>query len=86
MFNVESKLTCFVDASHGPPSGNITTRHVGDLGNITSNSNGVAFVNITDTIIDLYNATRMILGRTMVVHAMLDDGGNTSNVGSNTTG
>ena len=86
MISIRYRLICLVDASHGPPSGNIYTRHVGDLGNITSNSNGVALVNINDTIIDLYNATRSILNRTMVVHSMYDDGGSTNNGTSATTG
>lgn len=86
MCNIARKLICFLDVSHGPPSANISYRHVGDLGNITANSIGIIIVNITDSIIDLYNMTRSILNRSMVVHAMFDDGGYTNNSQSSTTG
>ena len=79
-------MPSFSDVSHGPREGNITTRHVGDLGNITTNGTGAVYVNITDSIIDLYNATRSILSLTLVVHDMSDDGGNTGVGQSNTTG
>ena len=86
MSDIARKLICFPDVSHGPPSANISSRHVGDLGNITAGPNGIIIVNITDYIIDLYNMTRSILNRSMVVHAMFDDGGNTNNSLSSTTG
>lgn len=71
------KLIPFSDVSHGPPTANITSRHVGDLGNITANATGAVYVNITDSIIQLYNITQSIINRTIVVHAMYDDGGST---------
>jgi Cu-Zn family superoxide dismutase len=43
-------------------------RHVGDLGNIEANAEGVATVNITDTVIRL-NGEHPIVGKAMVVHA-----------------
>lgn len=86
MFNVENRVTCFVDVAHGPQTNNITNRHVGDLGNLTSDNDGTVIVNMNDTIIDLYNTTRSILNRTMIIHAMLDDGGYTNVDMSNTTG
>lgn len=70
-----------LDANHGLPPGNVTTRHVGDLGNIMMNSNNTAIVNITDSIIDLYNATRSIVNRTLVIHATYDNGTSNSSSG-----
>lgn len=76
----------FSDTSHGPLSANITSRHVGDLGNITASADGTIYVNITDSIIQLYNTTQSILNRTFIIHSMLDDGGMTGVGESNTTG
>jgi Cu-Zn family superoxide dismutase len=50
-------------------------RHVGDLGNITTDTNGMVYVNITDIIIQFYNTTQSIAGLTIIVHQMFDDGG-----------
>jgi superoxide dismutase, Cu-Zn family len=47
-------------------------RHVGDLGNITANANGIATVDIEDTLITLHGADS-ILGRAVVVHEKADD-------------
>lgn len=41
-------------------------RHVGDLGNVEADSNGVAKVDITDKLISLTGA-HSIIGRTLVV-------------------
>lgn len=41
---------------------------------------------ISDAIIDLYNATRSIANRTIVLHAMRDDGGKGGFPDSNSTG
>jgi Cu-Zn family superoxide dismutase len=43
-------------------------RHVGDLGNIEANAEGVATINITDTVIRL-DGEHPIVGKAMVVHA-----------------
>ena len=51
-----------------------------------TNSNGTVYVNITDTIIQLYNATQSIINRAIVIHNMEDDGGNTGIANSSTTG
>ncbi|MCK5941512.1 MAG: superoxide dismutase family protein [Planctomycetes bacterium] len=48
------------------------TRHVGDLGNIEANEEGVAKVDITDRLIALHGA-HSVLGRAIVVHADADD-------------
>ena len=61
-------------------------RHVGDLGNITTDASGTALINISDIIIQFYNSTQSIANRTIVVHAMSDDGGMTDMGDSSTTG
>jgi hypothetical protein len=76
----------FSDTSHGPRTANITNRHVGDLGNLTADSNGTVSVNITDSIIQLYNITQSIINRTIIIHAMSDDGGTTGVNDSAVTG
>ncbi|KAG7196898.1 hypothetical protein KM043_015800 [Ampulex compressa] len=68
---------------HGGPDASI--RHVGDLGNVEANADGIAHVNITDSMIQLegpYN----IIGRTLVVHADPDDLGKGGHELSKTTG
>lgn len=47
-------------------------QQVGDLGNVTADASGVAKINITDAQISLAGANS-ILGRTVVVHADIDD-------------
>jgi Cu-Zn family superoxide dismutase len=59
-------------------------RHVGDLGNITTDANGTVTVNIVDSIIQFYNTTQSIADRTIIVHLMPDDGGGVGE--SNVTG
>jgi Cu-Zn family superoxide dismutase len=61
-------------------------RHVGDLGNITTDGNGRVTINIEDIIIQFYNSTQSIAGRTIIVHQMSDDGGGGGTGTSNTTG
>lgn len=46
-------------------------RHVGDLGNINADDQGVATIDFTDSTIALSGA-HMILGRALVVHAQVD--------------
>ncbi len=75
-----------LDTLHGPRTANIMNRHVGDLGNITTDVEGVATINFEDSIIQLYNATQSILNRTVIVHLMRDDGGMGGNPDSSTTG
>jgi len=45
-------------------------RHVGDLGNVEADSNGVAKVDITDKLISLTGAHN-IIGRTLVVSSRI---------------
>lgn len=75
-FNPEKK-------EHGAPSADI--RHVGDLGNIDADAKGAAKINITDSLISLHG-TNNIIGRTVVVHADIDDLGLGGHELSKTTG
>lgn len=50
---------------HGAPSD--TDRHVGDLGNIVAGSDGVAKIEICDSVISLSGSLNVI-GRTLVVN------------------
>ncbi|XP_061169299.1 superoxide dismutase [Cu-Zn]-like [Saccostrea echinata] len=60
-------------------------RHVGDLGNVTAGEDGVAKINISDKVIDLAGP-QSIIGRTMVIHADVDDLGRGGHELSKTTG
>ncbi|XP_076231780.1 superoxide dismutase [Cu-Zn] [Calliopsis andreniformis] len=57
-------------ANHGGPKS--PERHVGDLGNICADENGVANVDITDSKISLHGPNN-IIGRAIVVHSGEDD-------------
>ncbi|KAJ1994358.1 Superoxide dismutase [Cu-Zn] [Dimargaris cristalligena] len=56
--------------THGAPQD--TVRHVGDLGNVEANSNGIVTIDIKDSVIQL-TGPHSIIGRTVVVHADEDD-------------
>lgn len=75
-----------LDTNHGPRVTTLLNRHVGDLGNITSDSSGSVTLDMTDGIIQLYNATQSIINRTVIVHRMRDDGGQGGFSDSTTTG
>jgi Cu-Zn family superoxide dismutase len=65
---------------HGKPSDE--ERHVGDLGNIEANAEGLARINMTDKVIKL-SGPHSIIGRGMIVHAKPDDFGQpTGNAGA----
>lgn len=69
--------------THGGPASAV--RHVGDLGNIEANAEGVAKVQITDAQIQLHGKNNVV-GRTLVVHADIDDLGAGGHELSATTG
>jgi len=69
--------------NHGSESDAI--RHVGDLGNIMANEDGVAVIDITDKIISL-TGDNSVLGRAFVVHEKEDDLGKGVDEGSKKTG
>jgi Cu-Zn family superoxide dismutase len=55
---------------HGGPEAH--DRHVGDLGNIEANDDGVATIKTTDKMIAL-NGAHSIIGRSIIVHAKEDN-------------
>jgi len=75
-----------LDTPHGPPSAAITARHVGDLGNLTTDVEGNINLDMQDSIIQLYNSTQSIVNRSVVIHRYRDDGGEGGFPDSNTTG
>lgn len=69
--------------NHGAPKDEI--RHVGDLGNIRADSNGVAKTAFSDSLITLMGP-RSIIGRGVIVHQDVDDLGKGGNADSLKTG
>lgn len=68
---------------HGAPEDD--NRHVGDLGNISTDANGVAKGTKQDTFVKLLGQNS-IIGRSVVVHAGTDDLGKGGNAESKKTG
>ncbi|XP_023301605.2 extracellular superoxide dismutase [Cu-Zn] isoform X2 [Lucilia cuprina] len=68
---------------HGGPGDEV--RHVGDLGNIEANENGVVDTTFTDHLISL-TGPRTIIGRGLVIHDNVDDLGKTTHPDSKKTG
>lgn len=68
---------------HGAPED--SDRHVGDLGNIHTDSEGVAKATLQDTQVKLIGENSVI-GRTVVVHAGTDDLGRGGHEDSKTVG
>lgn len=75
-FNPEGK-------THGGPSDAV--RHVGDLGNVVADKSGKAVIDMTDKLIAL-EGNHCIIGRSLVVHADVDDLGKGGHELSSTTG
>lgn len=69
--------------THGAPAD--AERHVGDLGNVTAGDDGVAQFNISDNQLKL-TGPDSIIGRTVVIHADVDDLGKGGHELSKTTG
>ncbi len=61
-------------------------RHVGDLGNLITDKNGVAKYKVTDKMIKLRGTKCNIIGRGLIIHEDEDDLGLTNNPLSKTTG
>ena len=61
-------------------------RHVGDLGNIKTDNNGVARFKFADRLISLKHNKRNILGRSVIIHRDPDDLGKGGHDDSLTTG
>ena len=53
-------------------------RHAGDLGNLVADANGAANLTLTVDNITLDASSKGILGRSVIVHAKADDGGQPS--------
>ena len=69
--------------THGAPEDE--NRHIGDLGNIKTDSNGLAKGSKTDKLVTLFGENS-ILGRTVVVHGGQDDLGKGGHADSLKTG
>jgi Cu-Zn family superoxide dismutase len=70
--------------THGCPG--MRERHVGDLGNIKTNSNGEARYTFYDNIIKLRGSKCNIIGRGLIIHQDEDDCGQGGNAESMKTG
>lgn len=70
--------------SHGCPGAK--ERHVGDLGNLTTNKNGKVHYTMTDNVIKLRGSKANIIGRGLIIHADPDDCGMGGTPVSLTTG
>ncbi|XP_039954785.1 extracellular superoxide dismutase [Cu-Zn] isoform X2 [Bactrocera tryoni] len=68
---------------HGAPGDEV--RHVGDLGNIEADANGIVDTTFTDHLISL-TGKRTIVGRGLVVHELTDDLGKGNHSDSKKTG
>merc|ERR1712179_421010 len=71
-------------STHGAPTDPKGERHAGDLGNVEA-TGGIAKINISDSLISL-SGESSIIGRTMVVHADVDDLGKGGHELSKSTG
>ena len=71
-------------STHGAPTDPKGERHAGDLGNVEA-SGGIAKISISDSMISL-SGERSIIGRTMVIHADVDDLGKGGHELSKSTG
>ena len=74
--------------THGAPNNTVSLRHVGDLGNIIANDQGVVNIDIIDSFIKL-SGIESVLGRAFVVHAGRDDlglGGNATSLANGNAG
>jgi len=69
---------------HGGPDSK--ERHVGDLGNIKTDANGICKVKFTDSMIRLRGYKQNIIGRSIVIHADKDDLGKGGDAESLKTG
>lgn len=68
---------------HGAPNDQV--RHIGDLGNVRANEQGIAETKFSDQVINL-SGPRSIIGRAVVVHSGSDDFGRSNHPDSKKTG
>jgi len=71
-------------SDHGGPDS--VNRHVGDLGNLVADANGVARYRMIDSMIRLRGTKCNIIGRGLIIHADEDDLGKGGKEDSLTTG
>ena len=74
-----------MNATHGSPKNDEKSRHVGDLGNIIADANGVVKINISDNAL-LTNYTKSLAGLSVVIHEGMDDLGTGLSPSSRTSG
>ena len=72
--------------THGCPGMSMSSRHVGDLGNIKTNNKGEARYTFYDDVIKLNGTRSNIIGRGLIIHEDKDDCGKGSNAESLKTG
>jgi Cu-Zn family superoxide dismutase len=72
-------------ASHGGPADTRRNRHVGDLGNLVTDSKGVARFSVRDKYVKL-RGKYSVIGRSLVIHEDTDDLGTGEYPDSKTTG
>ena len=72
------------NTTHGCPG--MKVRHVGDLGNIQTNSRGEAKYTFYDNVIRLRGTKANIIGRGLIIHEGEDDCGKGGNAESLKTG
>jgi len=70
--------------NHGCPG--MKERHVGDLGNLVTNSKGESLYKMVDDVIKLRGTKSNIIGRGLIIHADPDDCGQGGQPDSLTTG
>lgn len=61
-------------------------RHVGDLGNLIADSNGIVKIKFSDSLIKLRGNIANIIGRGLIIHENIDDCGKTNHPLSKITG
>lgn len=70
-------------ATHGGPNDQV--RHIGDLGNVVADENGIVKTSFSDSVVSMYGSYSVV-GRAFVVHAGVDDFGKTNHPDSLKTG
>lgn len=73
------------NTNHGAQTDKKNYRHIGDLGNVTADENGIASGTILDPLIAL-SGKNNIIGRSLVIHEDIDDLGRGGNAESLKTG